>query len=71
LVDIIGLSYGALSAEVVDEVESRLADTATGDPIFIDVADGSADAVAALTCHLVVSINAVAALKFLVVDLGA
>lgn len=48
LVDIIDLSYGALCAEVVDEEVSRLADAATGDPIFVDVADRSADSVAAL-----------------------
>ena len=35
-VDVIELSVGALSAEVVDQVETWLADTSIQDPIFID-----------------------------------
>ena len=48
LVDIVELALGALGAEVVDEEEAGLADAAARDPVLVDVADGSADAVAAL-----------------------
>jgi hypothetical protein len=48
LVDVVDLASGALGAEVVDEEEAGLADAAARDPVLVDVADGSADAVAAL-----------------------
>jgi hypothetical protein len=48
LVDVVELASWALGAEVVDEEEAGLADAATRDPVLVDVADGSADAVAAL-----------------------
>lgn len=48
LVDIIDLANGALCAVIVDEVVAGLADASTRDPILVDVADGSADAVATL-----------------------
>jgi hypothetical protein len=49
LVDVVNLASGALGAEVVDEVEAGLADTSSRDIIFVDVANGSADSVAALS----------------------
>jgi hypothetical protein len=70
LVDVVDLAGRALGAEVVDQVESWLADATTGDPVLIDVADGSADTVAALARHLMVAVDTVATLEILVVDLS-
>jgi hypothetical protein len=70
LVDIIELSFGAFSAEVVDEVKSRFADTSSLDPVFIYSADRGANSIAALSACLSVSIDAVAALVLLVIDLS-
>ena len=39
LVDVIDLTCGALSTEVIDQEESRFADTSSGNPILVDVAD--------------------------------
>lgn len=48
LVDVVDLAGRALGAVVVDQVVAGLADASAGDPVLVDVADGSADAVAAL-----------------------
>jgi hypothetical protein len=70
LVDVVELAGGALGAEVVDQVVSGFADAATVDPVLVGCADGSANSVAALSAHLVVTFNAITALVLLVVDLG-
>jgi hypothetical protein len=70
LVDVVELSGRAGGTEVVNQVESWLADASADDPVFILVADGGAHSVAALTAHFLVSVYAVAALVGLVVYLG-
>jgi hypothetical protein len=70
VVDIIDLTCGACCAEVVNQIVSGLADTSGLNPIFICSADGSADTVAALTAHFLVTGDTVATLGTLVIDLG-
>ena len=70
LVDVVDLSLGALGAEVVDEVVARLADAPSSDEVLVLAADGAAHPVASLSRHLLVALDAVAALGLLVVDLG-
>jgi len=70
LVDVVELASRALSAEVVDQVVARFADASVQDEVLVLSTNGSADTVAALTTHLLVAVDAVAALALLVVDLG-
>ena len=70
MVDVIELAFRALGTEVVDQVESRFADAAVEDEVFILGTNGSADSIAALTTHLLVAFNAITALALVVVDLS-
>ena len=70
LVDIIELAFRAFGTEVVDQVETGLADASVQDEVFVLGTDGSTDAVAALTTHFFVALNAVAALTLVVVNLS-
>jgi len=70
LVDVVELAIRALGAEVVDEVVPGLADASVQDEVFVLGTNGSAHAVAALAAHLLVSLNAVAALAVMVVYLS-
>lgn len=70
LVDVVELAVRALSAEVVDQVVARLADASVKNEVLVLSTDGRTDSVAALTTHLLVALDAVAALTHLVVDLG-
>jgi hypothetical protein len=70
LVDVVGLAIRAFSAEVIDEVEARLADTSADDPVLVYRAHWLAFSVAALATDLLVAANAVAALTLVVVDLS-
>lgn len=69
LVDVVELAFRAFGAEVVDQVESGLADTSVQDPVLVLGADRSANTVAALPAHFLEAGNAVTALSPLVVDL--
>jgi hypothetical protein len=70
LVNVIELTFRALGAEVIDQVETRLADTPVQDPVFVLGADRSAHTVASLSADFLIPGNAVAALALLVVNLS-
>ena len=70
LVNIIELTCGALSTEVVDKIVSWLANTSALDPVFIHSTERSANSVATLSTCFLLAVNAVAALICLVINLS-
>ena len=70
VVDVVGLALGTLRAEVVDQVEPRLADTPADDEVLVGRTNRSADPVTSLAAPLGVPLNAVAAADPVVEDLS-
>jgi hypothetical protein len=70
LVNIIELTCGALSTEVVDKVVAWLADTSALDPVLIYRTNRCTNSIAALSTSLFVAFDTVAALIFLIINLG-
>ncbi len=69
-INIVVLASGTLGAVVVNQIVSWFADASPSHPILIDCANGGADSIAALSAYFLVSINTVATLQLLIVDLG-
>ena len=70
VVDIVGLAFRTLGTEVVDEVETRLADASAHDEVLVLGTNRSANTVASLTASLPVALNAVTASDSVVEDLS-
>lgn len=70
LVNVIELTFRTLSAVVVDQVESGFANTSVQDVVLVDRTNRNAFALTSLTRSFLVASFAVAALKFVVVELG-
>ena len=69
-INIVELTFWALGAVIVDKVVSWLAYASSSHPILIDCANRSTNSIATLSTYLLVSVNTVAALQFLIVNLS-
>ena len=71
VVNIISLTFRTLSTVIVDQIESRLANTSTQDEVLIFRTNRSTNALASLTTSLLVSFDTVTASDSMVKDLSS